>query len=102
MPPPLAVNPDHLRRSAAAQHDVSGFVAGLAAGQSLTIAGAGMTGLESDAACQFAGTLFDTAAGAVKEELTTHANNLTTAADHYQRADEELGRRLRQIAKGQS
>jgi Excreted virulence factor EspC, type VII ESX diderm len=102
MPSPLRVDPDRLRASAAAQHDVSAFVGGLAIGQSMATAGAGMAGLQSEAACRLAANLFDTAAGVVSQELTTHAKNLTTAAEHYQRADEELGRRLRQIAEGRA
>jgi hypothetical protein len=54
-----------------------------------------MSGLLSETACQFAGTMFDTAASTVHEQLTDHSTKLSAAADYYQRADEEFARRLK-------
>lgn len=94
----LRVNPEVLRTAAAAQNEVKAFVSGLALGQSLTTAGTGMTGLSTEGACQLVGTTFDTAATSVHDDLSAHADNLTTAADRYHRTDETLGRGLRRIA----
>lgn len=94
----LRVNPDSLRNAAQAQTDVGQFVSGMGVGQSMTSAGTGMSGLLSEGACQFAGSIVDSALGAVNEELTTHSSNLSKAADRYHRMDEELGRRLRKFA----
>ena len=94
----LRVDPGRLRTAAAAQTEVGTFVSAMGTGQAMASAGTGMSGLLSEGACQFAGTMFDTAAGAAHEELTAHSTNLSAAADQYHRADEELGRRLRQIA----
>ena len=58
-----------------------------------------MSGLLSEAACQFAGTLLDTAASTVHEALTDHSTKLGTAADHYRRMDEEFGHRLSTFAQ---
>lgn len=95
----MRVDPERLRAAAAAQTEVSTFVSGMAAGQSITSAGTGMSGLLSEAACEFAGTAFDTAAGVVHEELTAHSAKLSAAADRYHQIDEELGRRLRKFAQ---
>ena len=95
----LRVDPERLRRAAAAQTEVGTFVSGMATGQSMASAATGMSGLLSEGACQFAGATFDTAAGAVHEELTAHSTNLSAAADRYHQIDEELGRRLRKIAQ---
>jgi flagellar capping protein FliD len=94
----LRVDPERLRAAAAAQTEVGTFVSGMATGQSITTAGTGMAGLLSEGACQFVGTAFDTAAGAVHEELTAHSTKLTAAADRYHQVDEETGRRLRKLA----
>ena len=94
----LRVNPDRLRAAAREQTDVGEFFSGMGVGQSMTGAGEGVSGLLSEGACQLAGSIVDTAVGNVHEELTTHASNLSTAADHYHRTDEELGRRLRRFA----
>jgi Arc/MetJ family transcription regulator len=66
-------------------------------GQSVANGGAGMSGLLSQTACQFAGALLDTAASTVHEALTDRTK-LSAAADHYHRMDEEFGRRLRKFA----
>jgi hypothetical protein len=95
----LRVDPTRLRTAAAAQADVGTFVSGMGTGQSMASGGTGMSGLLSEAACQFAGTVFDAAAGAVHDELTAHSTNLSAAADHYRRVDEEFGRRLRKLAR---
>jgi hypothetical protein len=94
----LRVNPDSLRNAARAQTDVGGFVSGMEVGQSMTSGGTGVSGLLSEGACQFAGSIVDAALGTVHEELTTHSTNLSTAADQYHRMDEELGRRLHKFA----
>ncbi|MDV3123348.1 ESX-1 secretion-associated protein [Mycobacterium sp. 21AC1] len=94
----LRVNPESLRKAARAQAEVGEFISGIGAGQSMTSAGTGVSGLLSEGACQFASSAVDTALGAVHEELTKHSTNLSTAADHYHRMDTELGRRLRKFA----
>jgi hypothetical protein len=94
----LRVDPARLRAAAEAQADVGNFVSGLATGQSMAAAGAGMSGLLTEGACQFATTMFDTASTAVQDELAAHSTNLSSAADQYHRTDEALGRRLRKIA----
>ena len=71
----------------------------MAAGQSLTGATATGSSLLSEAACQFAATMFDTAAGTVHEELTAHSTNLSSAADQYLRVDDEYARRLREFTR---
>lgn len=95
----LRVNPDSLRSAAQAQTDVGGYVSGMAVGAAMTGAGTGMSGLLSEGACQFAGSIVDAALSGVHEELTTHSTNLSTAADHYHRMDEELGRRLQKFVQ---
>jgi hypothetical protein len=94
----LRVDPERLRKAARAQADVGEFVSGMGASESMTSAGAGVSGLLSEGACQFAGSIVESALGVVHEELTTHSTNLSTAADHYHRTDEEFGRRLRKFA----
>ena len=95
----MRVDPERLRRAAAAQTEVGTFVSGMAMGQSMASAATGMSGLLSEGACQVAGATFDAAAGAVHEELTAHSTKLSAAADRYQQIDEELGRRLGKIAQ---
>lgn len=95
----LRVDPEHLRTAAAAQTEVGTFVSGMATGQSMASAGAGMSGLLSEGACEFAGVAFDTAAGKVHDELTAHSAKLTAAADRYHRTDEDFGRRLRELTQ---
>jgi hypothetical protein len=94
----LRVDPDRLRSAARAQADVGAFVSGIGAGQSMTTAAAGVSGLLSAGACQFAGSIVDAALDAVHEELASHSDKLSRAADKYHRTDEELGRRLRKFA----
>jgi hypothetical protein len=95
----VRVDPAHLRTAAKAQADVGTFVSGMGTGQSMASAGAGMSGLLSESACQFVGAMFDTATSAVHSELTDHSTKLSAAADHYHRMDEELGRRLRKFSQ---
>jgi hypothetical protein len=94
----LLVDPTHLRNAAQAQADVGTFVSAMNNGQSVASGGAGMSGLLSETACQFAGALLDSAASTVHEALTDHSTKLGAAADHYHRMDEEFGRRLRKFA----
>jgi hypothetical protein len=95
----LRVDPEQLRKAAAAQAEVGTFVSGIVSGQPMASAAAGMSGLLSEAACHFAGTAFTTAATAVHDELTAHSANLSAAADHYHRTDEEFGSRLRKLTQ---
>jgi hypothetical protein len=95
----LRVDPAQLRGAATAQADVSTFVAGMGVGQSMAGARSAMSGLLTEGACQLAGTIFDAAASAVRDELTAHSVNLSTAADRYQRMDEDLGRSLRTLTQ---
>lgn len=92
----LRVDPAGLRAAAASQTDAGTFVSAMATGQSLTSAGAGMSGLLCGSACQFVGAVLDAAANSVHDELTSHASNLIAAADRYQHVDEHFGRRLRE------
>ena len=94
----LRVDPARLRTAAAAESDVGAYVSGMAAGPSMADAGAGMSGLFVEQACQLAGTMFDAAATAVHDELAAHAKNLSAAADKYHQTDGDLGRRLGTIA----
>jgi Excreted virulence factor EspC, type VII ESX diderm len=91
----LRVDPSQLRSAAAAQGVVANTLSRTAIGQSLATAGTSMSGLSTEAACQFVETALDAAAGAVHDELTVHSSNLSQAADRYHTADDELGRRLR-------
>jgi hypothetical protein len=95
----LIVDPTHLRDAAQAQAEVSTFVSGMANGQSMASGGADIAGLSSEAACQFAGTVLDSAASAAHGELTDHSEKLTKAANHYHQTDEEFGQRLRKFAQ---
>ena len=95
----MRVDPDRLLSAARAQTEVGAAVSGMAAAQPIVTAGAAMAGLASEAACQFAGSLFDTATSTVHTELTEHASKLSEAAAQYQRADEELGSRIRKVAR---
>lgn len=94
----LRVDPNRLRDTARAQADVSTFVFSMSMGHTLASAGSGMSGLLSAEACQFAGSVFDTAASAVHDELAAHSDNLSAAADQYHQTDEEFGRRLGKLA----
>jgi len=96
----LRVDPAKLRAAAADELKVGTYVSGMATGQAMAGAGTGMPGLLTEGACQFASTEFDTANAAVHDELRSHSENLTSAADQYHRTDEELGRRLQAIANG--
>jgi hypothetical protein len=91
----LLVDPTHLREAARAQADVGAFVSGMNSGASVAGGGAHVAGLESEGACTLLGGLLDDATAAVHEALSDHSAKLIRAADHYQRADEEFGRRLR-------
>ena len=99
MEAPLRVDPARLRTAAQAQADVGTFVSGMGTGQSMASAGAGMSGLLTATACQFAGTMFDTAASTVHGELKAHSTNLSAAADQYNQVDEEFARRLRKLTQ---
>lgn len=90
----LRVDPERLRRAARTQAEVSTFVSAMAVGQTLTTAGSGLPGFQSEAACGLAGSIFDAASTAVHDELSTHSTRLSAAADQYHRMDGELGRRL--------
>ena len=95
----LRVDPARLVLAAEEQLRVGQYVAGMASGQSMTAAVTGMPGLASGAACAIAGALLDGAAGVISGALSTHSASLCTAADHYRRADAELGRRIAEPAQ---
>jgi hypothetical protein len=95
----LRVDPAKLRTAAQAQADVGTFVSSMATGQLMMSATGSGSGLHSEAACQFAGTMFDTVASTVHEELTAHSTNLSSAADQYLRVDDEYARRLRKFTQ---
>jgi hypothetical protein len=92
------VDPTHLHSAAQAQGDVGSYVAGMTNGQSMASSGAGMSGLLSETACQFVGTVLDGAASAAHRELTEHSAKLSKAANRYHQMDEEFGQRLRTFA----
>ncbi len=94
----LRVNPDSLRNAARAQTDVGQFVSDMGIGESMASAGTGVSGLLSEGACQFAGSIVDAELDNVHEELTSHSTKLSTAAEHYNRTDGELGRLLPKFA----
>ncbi|MCV7282699.1 ESX-1 secretion-associated protein [Mycolicibacterium flavescens] len=95
----LRVAPSTLREVAAAQTDVSSYVSGMGTGTQLGTAAAGLTELESAAACQLAAELLDKTAAVVSKELSAHAERLTQAAERYTATDQSLAQRLRNIAE---
>lgn len=96
----LRVDPSRLIAAAAAEGDVGAFVSSMAAGQTLSGAAGGVANLLSGAALEFAASVIDDVSAAITEELTTHSNKLTAAADTYRHADEALGTRLDHVAGG--
>lgn len=95
----LRVNPERLRSAAAEEAQLSGYLSSLGAGQSMAGAVSAMSGLQSAVACQFAGVAMDNFAGTLVEDVSSHAARLGMAADRYQQADAEFGRRLRRLAQ---
>lgn len=95
----LRVDPERLLAAAEAQADLSAYVVGIDAGQSLAGAVQAMSGLACGQACQVVGSVLDGAAAAVSGDLTAHSERLFSAAQRYQQADSELGQRLRRIAE---
>lgn len=95
----LRVDPTALRAAAQTQTGVATTISTMAVDESMTSAADGVSGLESAAMCQLAGELFRTATAAAHEELAAHSGKLSTAADLYQRTDEELGDRLRRFVR---
>ena len=90
----VRINSESLRSAARAEAATGEFVSGLGADALLTDAGTAVSGLLSEGACQFAGSVVGAALSAVGDDLSTHSAKLSTAADSYQGADEEFGRRL--------
>jgi hypothetical protein len=88
-----------LRAAAAAQADVAATVAGLGAGAALASAGADLGGLMSEDACHLLGAAVENAVTGVHDDLSTHSTSLSTAADHYYRTDQGLGRRLQRFTE---
>lgn len=95
----LRVDPKALRDAAQAQAEVATFVSTMAVGESMSSAGAGVSGLHSATGCQLVADVFGAATTAVHEELTSHAGKMSKAADTYERADKELGDRLRKFVQ---
>lgn len=93
----LKVNPPDLRAQSAVQSDVATFVAGMGAGAHLHGVGAAMPALTSAAACRDAAGILDNAAAVLTGDLAGHADKVSAAADTYQRADAELGKRLKRF-----
>ena len=90
----LKVAPAELQAAGAAEGAVAQTIAGLAVGQALSTAAAGMAGLQSGAACGEVASVFD---GAVREtgaEVGAHAEKLSNAAGAYRGTDDEYARRL--------
>jgi len=94
----LRVDPSRLAEAASAESEVGAFVASMTAGRSLVGAAGGVSRLCSGAALEIAASAMDRVGAAIGEELTAHAAKLNTAADTYRRTDEDLGRRMDQIA----
>lgn len=95
----LRVDPAVLRDAAKAQTEVATFVATMAVGESMTSAGTGVSGLHSAIGCQLVADVFTTATTAAHQELASHADKMSKAADMYERADKELGERLRKFVR---
>lgn len=95
----LRVDPAGLRAAAAAQADVGAFVSGMGIGQLLRSAANAMSGLRCGEACEGAGTAFDEVGCTVNDELSEHSDRLSAAADRYRDTDNELGRRLGELAE---
>lgn len=94
----LRVEPERLQDAAAAQADVGAFVSSMSACRSLAAAVQAMAGLDSGAACQAVGAVLDEVAREIGAALTAHSDRLSSAAERYRAADDELARRLRRIA----
>jgi hypothetical protein len=95
----LRVDPGSLRDAARAQTDVGAAVSGMGVGTSMSAAGTGVPGLACAGACEFAGTVIDTALGTVGDELTVHSEKLLRAADLYQQGDERGGQRIGRLIR---
>ncbi|MEH3137683.1 MAG: type VII secretion target [Mycolicibacterium neoaurum] len=95
----LRVDPERLHAAAKVQADVSAYVVGINAGQSMVGAAQGMSGLFSGQACDMVASVLDGAAAAISADLTTHAERLSSAAQRYQQVDSEFGQRLRRLAE---
>ena len=95
----LHVDPDHVKSAASAQSEVAAFVGAMQPGSSMSAAAGGMSELQTANACDFIGSVFDSAASTVSRELADHADKLSTAANRYGALDEELGRRLRKFSE---
>lgn len=95
----LRVDPKALRDAAQAQTKVATFLSTMAVGDSMTSAGAGLSGLHSAAGCQLVADVLGAATTAAHEELASHADKMSKAADTYERADKELGDRLRKFVR---
>lgn len=95
----LRVDPKALRDAAQTQTEVAAFVSAMAVGESMTSAGAGVSGLHSAAGCQLVADVLSAATTAAHEELTSHAGKMSKAADTYERADKDLGDRLRKFVQ---
>jgi hypothetical protein len=95
----LRVDPKALSDAARAQTEVATFLSTMAVGESMVGAGVGVSGLLSATGCRLVGDLFSAATAAAHEELAAHAEKLSTAADIYQRADKEIGDRLRRFVR---
>ena len=95
----LRVNPVALRDAARAQTEVATFVSSMAVGESMTSAGAGVSDLHCASGCQAVADVLTAATTAAHEELASHADKMSKAADMYERADKELGDRLRKFVR---
>jgi hypothetical protein len=93
----LRVDPARLVAAAAAEGDVGKSVSMMAAGSTLSAAAGGVPDLLTGAALQIAASAIDNVSAMINEELTSHADKLTAAAETYRRADDDLGRRLDHI-----
>jgi uncharacterized protein YukE len=90
----LRVNPAVLRSAADKVGQVGTELSGLGLGQSFTGAVTGLAGSQSGAACQDAGSVIDNACQRLSDRFSKLSKNLQSAADKYERTDEQLGRRL--------
>lgn len=95
----LRVDPKALRDAARSQTEVATFVSSMAVGESMTSAGAGVSDLHCASGCQAVADVLTAAATAAHEELSSHAGKMSKAADMYERADKELGDRLRKFVR---
>lgn len=90
----LRVDPGVLRSAATAIAQVGSELSGMALAQPLSGMTGALTGFQSGAACQEAGTALDNASKQVGNDLSELAAKLRSAAEKYEQTDKHLGSEL--------